>query len=283
MLADSYPVEQWPLYPIQQYLPVKTQNASIMNNLLGIEEVVTPVDLDLGHHMGTVPTSPSSCPMFSDPLTSFQTADSPEPSDNPALLLDDSLLELCLQSIQSDIKMSSEGQGPDPAMACIDNPMFDSFSDLTSILDPSMSLSLPFPCADPLPNMPPALIPTTPTSPTSSDDVSPLSPLSSLCSSIASSPVDVNNRKRKCINDDSDVSTSPLPESKVSKQDERRIKNNAASKVSRAKRRAKVSNLFTREKELETENAKLRLQVEEMTQEAEKLKKLLISRLAATN
>ena len=58
------------------------------------------------------------------------------------------------------------------------------------------------------------------------------------------------------------------------------MKNNVASQVSRAKRRQKNADLFQREKELENENAKLRIKVEEMMKEAEKLRSLLVKQLA---
>ena len=61
----------------------------------------------------------------------------------------------------------------------------------------------------------------------------------------------------------------------------RRKKNNEASKVSRANRKAKHQRLFEREKELEEDNARLRLLATEMTKEAESLRKQLIVKLSA--
>ena len=60
----------------------------------------------------------------------------------------------------------------------------------------------------------------------------------------------------------------------------RRHKNNIASQVSRSKRRGRTSTLFSRVDELETANAQLRLQVEDMTAEAEALRRKLVERLA---
>ena len=60
----------------------------------------------------------------------------------------------------------------------------------------------------------------------------------------------------------------------------RRQKNNIASQSSRAKRRTKNATMFGRVGELEAVNAELRAQVEQLTTETEKLKKLLIDRLA---
>ena len=60
----------------------------------------------------------------------------------------------------------------------------------------------------------------------------------------------------------------------------RRAKNNVASQVSRAKRRSRVTSLFSRESELVEANARLRRQVGEMTAEVDYLKRQLVERLA---
>jgi hypothetical protein len=60
----------------------------------------------------------------------------------------------------------------------------------------------------------------------------------------------------------------------------RRQKNNVASQVSRAKRRAKNSAMFDREGELESENAMLRIKEKELTDEIERLKNILVHRLS---
>lgn len=268
MLADTLSFEQWP-YQQQNVLP----------ETVNVETMICPGNQ--GDLMGSSPSPTSSCPMFSVPGTPKVSPGSPELTEN-SLLLDDAFLELCLQSIQSDNKMSSGGVlEDDNPLDSIDNPMFDSFSDLSSILDPSMCLSLPFPCTSPLPEAMDIVLPHPPSSEGFLSPVVSPSPLSSLCSSSASSPsslYEVNNSRKRKVSCVSEVGAPP--ETKVSKQNVRRVKNNAASKVSRTKRRTKVSTLFVREKELVVENAQLRLQVEEMTKEAERIKELLVSRLA---
>ena len=85
------------------------------------------------------------------------------------------------------------------------------------------------------------------------------------------------------------TSTTPSPTTKTStrpaaarndRQKQRRFKNNAASRVSRAKRRATTNSLFVREKELLKDNARLRIQADEMEREAERLRALLVTKLA---
>lgn len=63
----------------------------------------------------------------------------------------------------------------------------------------------------------------------------------------------------------------------------RRIKNNEASKVTRAKRKQKQSDLFKQETELLQSNAKLNMQIEVMQKEAEILRKVLVSKLSSIN
>lgn len=86
-------------------------------------------------------------------------------------------------------------------------------------------------------------------------------------------------RKRlaSTIESDDDL---PVKKSKEEKRVTHRIKNNAASRVSRAKRKERNNNVFTRVIELEEENAKLRVQVEKMEAETAKLKKLLVQKLS---
>lgn len=92
-------------------------------------------------------------------------------------------------------------------------------------------------------------------------------------------------RKRKAseiepICDDIDTQETQLKKSKGDKYLVRRQKNNEASRVSRAKRREKHSNIFTRVTDLEDENARLRTEVEKMEAETARLKKLLVERLS---
>ena len=60
----------------------------------------------------------------------------------------------------------------------------------------------------------------------------------------------------------------------------RRQKNNVASQVSRAKRKAKNTAMFDRVGELESENAMLRIKEKELTNEIERLKNILVHRLS---
>ena len=92
------------------------------------------------------------------------------------------------------------------------------------------------------------------------------------------SPVSTGSRKRTVSDLESDTDNSP-PDAKKTKPT-RRQKNNVASQISRAKRRAKNVAAFDRVGKLEAENAKLRLQEKELTVEIEKLKKLLVNRLS---
>ena len=61
----------------------------------------------------------------------------------------------------------------------------------------------------------------------------------------------------------------------------RRQKNNEASKISRANRKVKQQKLFEREKELEKENKRLQKLINEMTSEAEELRKILVEKLSS--
>ena len=93
-------------------------------------------------------------------------------------------------------------------------------------------------------------------------------------------------RKRKASETESPVSltTSPSPAKKQMVKDEkyhiRRQKNNVASQISRAKRRAKHTDMFARVKELEETNAQLKAQISEMEAEAAHLRKCLVTKLA---
>lgn len=63
----------------------------------------------------------------------------------------------------------------------------------------------------------------------------------------------------------------------------RRQKNNEASKISRANRKANQQRLFEREKELEKDNDRLRTLIEKMTEETEMLREILIDKLSGAN
>lgn len=62
----------------------------------------------------------------------------------------------------------------------------------------------------------------------------------------------------------------------------RRQKNNEASKISRANRKAKQQKLFEKEKELEKDNARLHKLIAEMTAETEMLRNILVQKLSGT-
>ena len=160
----------------------------------------------------------------------------------------------------------------------MDNPLLDNFTDLTSLIDSSILLSLSLEpelmesyadCSNNILDLesPSTIVTSSPfsTSPSTPDNVVPSSPF----------PLE---RKRKATSTSDTV--EPVVTKKPSKYVERRKKNNVASQVSRAKRRTRNVDLFSREKELEEENAKLRIRAEEMSKEAARLKKLLIEQLA---
>ena len=63
----------------------------------------------------------------------------------------------------------------------------------------------------------------------------------------------------------------------------RRIKNNEASKLTRAKRKAKHSKLFEKVAELEKSNAELKIKIDTMQKEADILRKSLITKLSSVN
>ena len=71
-----------------------------------------------------------------------------------------------------------------------------------------------------------------------------------------------------------------LPFSAVERKKIRREKNNAASVVSRAKRRQRFKDANAREKELETANAELREKVDWLTTETERLRNMLLHKLS---
>ncbi|XP_031560455.1 uncharacterized protein LOC116296560 [Actinia tenebrosa] len=67
------------------------------------------------------------------------------------------------------------------------------------------------------------------------------------------------------------------------KATQRRIKNNAASRVCRATRRQREEELFQKEKELIESNAALKAQLEELTKETQTLRSILVQRLSSCN
>jgi len=72
-----------------------------------------------------------------------------------------------------------------------------------------------------------------------------------------------------------------LKENESEKEAVRRIKNNEASKITRAKRKQKQGDLFKQEAELLKSNAQLKINIEVMQKEAEILRKVLVSKLSS--
>lgn len=217
-----------------------------------------------------------TCPTFSEPSTPDQ-----EPlvagTEESSLLLDNVLLDLYLKGVLEKPVMEELTTSPVPGTEnltqLLDNPLLNDFTDIDCLLDPAWTGS-----AVPL------------SSPFLSDPDSPnldffkegLIPETSLTPSSLSPPNDcLSGKKRRVIEDESGINQQPSTKiSRDLKYHERRQKNNLASKVSRAKRRDRSAALSMQEKSLEVENASLRVKVEEMTRECEKLRKMLVGRLA---
>jgi hypothetical protein len=92
--------------------------------------------------------------------------------------------------------------------------------------------------------------------------------------------------KRKHSNEEEEEPVVKRPKSAQStnerttdKTTQRRIKNNAASRICRATRKEKEEELFKKEEELTKSNKELRAQLEELTKETETLRNVLIQRL----
>jgi hypothetical protein len=91
---------------------------------------------------------------------------------------------------------------------------------------------------------------------------------------LAVSNVNKQKRKRTNVNNDDNVSTKKVA---------RRMKNNEASKVTRAKRKNRHKDLFEQERTLIDSNAELRIKVEVMQKEADILRQLLVVALSNAN
>ena len=63
----------------------------------------------------------------------------------------------------------------------------------------------------------------------------------------------------------------------------RKLKNNEASKIHRAKKKQKYQDLFQRETELRAKNVGLKLQVETMEKELQYLRELLLVKVAVSS
>lgn len=215
--------------------------------------------------------------------TTFSKASTPdqEPLDigteDSFLLLDDVVLDLYIKSALDKPVMEeviSPVSSAENGMLLLDDHLLNNFTDLDCLLDPAWTGSPVIPLPSPS---------SEPNSPQLDLFKEGLVAETSLTSSLSSSPSNdcLSNRKHSLSQDDLERAQQPPRKiSKDLKYHERRQKNNLASKVSRAKRRNQSAALFKREKVLEEENALLRVKVEEMTKECDKLRKKLVGRLA---
>ena len=89
--------------------------------------------------------------------------------------------------------------------------------------------------------------------------------------------------KTKSVKQSTKLPSITVKDNETEKEAVRRIKNNEASKVTRAKRKQRQDDLFKQETELLQSNAKLNMQIEVMQKEAEILRKVLVSKLSSIN
>lgn len=87
----------------------------------------------------------------------------------------------------------------------------------------------------------------------------------------------------KSVKQSTELPSITVKDNETEKEAVRRIKNNEASKVTRAKRKQRQDDLFKQETELLQSNAKLNMQIEVMQKEAEILRKVLVSKLSSIN
>ena len=83
--------------------------------------------------------------------------------------------------------------------------------------------------------------------------------------------------------DSDETDTSSKLTNSLDKKTARKTKNNAASRVHRAKKKKKFEGLFQQKEELEKRNAELRIQAETMQKEANFLRELLLVKVAASS
>lgn len=208
-------------------------------------------------------------------------------------MLDDNFLEICLQGVAGPQLASCPSPPACPDLLecthtlALDDPFLTEFTDLHSLLDsvgPVVDISItpsPLSAMDEVYELSDGLLGLETPSPSSELPSSLPSPLPGILSSDPASPsssLSSETSSRKRSRDD-----ESLPDHKVAcegKQTERRLKNNVASQISRAKRRARNQSLFQREKDLREENAHLRVRVDEMTREAQRLRTLLVTKLS---
>jgi len=96
--------------------------------------------------------------------------------------------------------------------------------------------------------------------------------------------VDTSSEKcppNKCVKHNEQIVPLTVKENETEKEAVRRIKNNEASKITRAKRRQKQEDLFKQETELLQSNTQLKIKIEVMHKEAEILRKILVSKLSS--
>lgn len=89
-----------------------------------------------------------------------------------------------------------------------------------------------------------------------------------------------DNEVEASVNKDIKIIPMKIRDNETEKEAIRRIKNNEASKITRAKRRRKSENLLKQQTELEKNNAQLRIKIEVMQKEAEILRQVLVSKLS---
>ena len=82
--------------------------------------------------------------------------------------------------------------------------------------------------------------------------------------------------------DSNQLSRFVIKENETEKDAIRRVKNNEASKVTRAKRKQRQGDLIKQETELKIANAELKIKMEVMQKEAEILRKVLVSKLSSS-
>lgn len=211
---------------------------------------------DCVNYLTSTPSTLTSPPL--SPTTSLSTATSPA-STNPQhlLLCDFDFTAITDQDMASIVSHLSSATTPDsPLSTTSDTPSLD--GSLTSTFSDAVPSSDVF----------------------TSHEASP---------SNDGKPVARKSRKRKVVGSSSDLPAEKASKvihqasSELSVKEKckiRRDKNNKASQVSRAKRRQRGVDMSVRAEELVEENARLRVQVEELTAETQTLKRLLVERLA---
>lgn len=99
----------------------------------------------------------------------------------------------------------------------------------------------------------------------------------------AVSSIETSEPVAKRVRDDNDDEKTSFirKENETEKDMIRRVKNNAASRVTRAKRKERHSELFQKQVEYEKSNAELRIKIELMQKEADMLRQVLVAKLSS--